>query len=62
MYAYGNHICVKIVETNLVIIDFGVVATFITNSNPIKAHLEYVKWVEKNLELDFGTTCVIVLF
>jgi hypothetical protein len=69
MYAYGNHIRVKNVETNLVIINFGVVATFTTmcklsgqDSSPIKVILEYVGWVEKTLELDYGTTCVIVLF
>jgi len=69
MYAYGNHICVKSAKTNLVIMDFGVVATFTTMCkssgqyrSPIKADLEYVGWVEENLELDYGTTCVIVLF
>jgi hypothetical protein len=68
MYAYGNHIRVKNVETNLVTMDSGVVATFTTmckssgqDSSPIKANLEYVGWVEKILELDYGT-CVIVLF
>jgi hypothetical protein len=54
MYAYGNHIHVKSVETNLVKMDFGVVVTFTTmckssgqDSSPIKAYLEYVGWVEE---------------
>jgi hypothetical protein len=68
MYAYGNHIHVKNVETNLVKMDSRVASTFTTmckssgqDSSPIKADLEYVGWVEKILELDYGTTCVIVL-
>jgi hypothetical protein len=31
-------------------------------NNPIKVELEYVEQVEEILELDYGTTCVIVLF
>ncbi len=69
MYAYGNHIRVKSVETNLVTMCFGVAITFTTmcksngqDSSPIKANLEYVGWFEEILELDYGTTCVIVLF
>jgi hypothetical protein len=69
MYAYGNHICVKSVETNLVTMDSGVTPTFTKmckssgqDSSPIKVDLEYVGWVEESLELDYGTTCVIVLF
>jgi ABC-type maltose transport system permease subunit len=68
MYAYGNHICVKNAKTNLVTMDSRIVATFTTMckssgqySSPIKAYLEYVGWVEESLELDYGTTCVIVL-
>jgi cytochrome c len=69
MYAYGHHIRVKNVETNLVTMDSRVASTFTTmckssgqDSSPIKAYLEYVGWVEEILELDYGTTCVIVLF
>jgi hypothetical protein len=47
--------------------DFRVAATFTTmckssgqDSSPIKVDLEYVRWVEEILELDYGTTCVIV--
>jgi hypothetical protein len=69
MYAYGNHIREKSAKTNLVTMDFGVAATFTTmckpsgqDYSPIKAYLEYVGWIEEKLELDYGTTCVIVLF
>ncbi len=69
MYTYGNHICLKKIKTNLVIVHFRIVPTFITMckssgqvNNPIKVELEYVEWVEEILELDYGTTCVIVLF
>jgi len=53
----------------LVTMDSIVVLTFTTmckssgpDSSPIKAVLEYVGWVEEILELDYGTTCIIVLF
>ncbi len=59
----------KSAKTNLVTMDSIVVVTFTTmckssglDSSPIKAVLEYVGWVEEILELDYGTTCVIVLF
>ncbi len=59
----------KSAETNLVTMDSIVVITFTTmckssglDSTLIKAVLEYVGSVEKILELDYGTTCVIVLF
>jgi hypothetical protein len=49
--------------------DFGVAITFTImckssgqDNSPIKVDLEYVGWVEEILELDYGTTCVIVLF
>jgi hypothetical protein len=68
MYAYGNHIRVKSAEINLVTVDSKVAATFTTmcksseqDSSPIRAYLEYVGSIEESLELDYGTTCVIVL-
>jgi hypothetical protein len=69
MYTYGNHIHLKSVKTNLVIVHFRIVPTFITMcksngqvNNPIKVELEYIEWFEEILELDYGATCVIVLF
>jgi hypothetical protein len=68
MYTYGNHNRLKTIKTNLVIVHFKIVPTFVTMckssgqvNNPIKVELEYVEWVEEILELDYGT-CVIVLF
>ena len=68
MYAYGNHIRVKSAETNLVTMDSGVAAVFgttcrssVNDRNPIEAEVEYVGYVEEILELNYGTTCVIVL-
>jgi hypothetical protein len=62
-YAYGNHIRVKSVETNLVIMDSGVAAVFgttcrsnVNDKNPIEAEVEYVGYVEEILELNYGTT------
>lgn len=59
MYTYENH--VKNVKINLVTMDFGMVATFTTMCNsigqenmPIKANLEYVRWIQDILELDYG--------
>jgi hypothetical protein len=64
-YAYGNHIRVKSAETNLVTMDSGVATIFGTpcrsNVNPIEAEVESVGYVEEILELNYGTTCVIVL-
>jgi hypothetical protein len=58
MYTYENH--VKNVMISLVTVDFGVVATFTTMCNsigqknmPIKVNLEYVRWIEDILELDY---------
>jgi hypothetical protein len=55
MYTYGNHICLKKVKTNLVIVHFRIVPTFITMckssgqvNNPIKVELEYVEWLKKS--------------
>jgi hypothetical protein len=69
MYTYGNHIHLKSVKNNLVIVHFRIVPTFITMcksngqvNNPIKVELEYIEWFEEILELDYGATCVIVLF
>jgi hypothetical protein len=69
MYTYGNHIRLKSVKANLVIVHFRIVLAFITMckssqqvNNPIKVELEYVEWVEEILELDYGARCVIVLF
>jgi ABC-type maltose transport system permease subunit len=69
MYAYGNYIHLKSIKTNLVIAHFRIVPTFITMcksseqiNNLVKIELEYVEWVEEFLELDYGATCVIVLF
>jgi hypothetical protein len=67
-YAYGNHIRVKSVETNLLSMDSRVAAVFgttcrsnVNDRNPIEADVEYVGYVEEILELNYGTTCVIVL-
>ncbi len=54
----------KNVKISLVTMDFGVVATFTTMCNPIgqentpiKVDLEYVKWIENILELDYDMCC-----
>jgi hypothetical protein len=67
-YAYGNHIRVKSVETNLVTMDSGVATIFgtpcrsnVNDRNSIEAEVESVGYVEEILELNYGTTCVIVL-
>ena len=67
-YAYGSHIRVKSVKTNLVTMDSGFAAVFgttcrsnVNDRNPIEVEVEYIGYVEEILELNYGTTCVIVL-
>jgi hypothetical protein len=68
MFAYGNHIRVRSAETHLVTMDSGVAAVFgttcrssVNDKNPVNVDVEYVGYVEEILELNYGTTCVIVL-
>jgi hypothetical protein len=58
----------KSVETNLVTIVSGIAAIFettcrssVNDRNLIEAEVEYVGYMEEILELNYGTTCVIVL-
>jgi hypothetical protein len=68
MYAFGNHICVVIVEEHLTTSDNGVVAMFEqvcvlgpNDQRPIVANLECVGWVKKILELNNGVKNIVVL-
>jgi hypothetical protein len=69
IFAYGNHIRVRSAKTqHLVTMDSGVAAVFgttcrssVNNKNPVNVDVEYVEYVEEILELNYGTTCVIVL-
>jgi hypothetical protein len=68
IFAYGNHIHVKSAETHLVTMDSRVAAVFrttcrssVNDKNPVNVDVEYVGYVEEIMELNYGTTCVIVL-
>jgi hypothetical protein len=68
MFAFGNHNCVSNAEEHLTTFDSGVVATFEqecrsgpNDQKPILAKLEYVRWVEKILELNYGVLKTMVL-
>ena len=69
MYAYGNHIRVRNVESNMHMCDSGVVATFLqachasNNSQNVRTtNLEYIGWVEKIIGVDYGEFELIVLY
>ncbi len=68
MYAFGNHIHVAIIEKYLTTHDNGVVATFEqacvswpNDQRLIITKLEYVGWVEKILELNYGVLNIVIL-
>jgi len=61
MYAYGNHIRIASVKKHLTTYDSGIDVTFeqtcvsgLNDHRPITAKLEYVGWVEKILQLNYG--------
>ena len=69
MYAYGNHIRVRSVESNMNTCDSGVAATFLqayrTSSNfrnVQTTNLEYIGWVEEIIGVDYGEFELIVLY
>jgi hypothetical protein len=69
MYAYGNHIRVRSVESNMNTCDSGVAATFMqachasNNSRNIwTKNLEYIGWVEEIIGIDYGEFELIVLY
>jgi len=68
MWAFGNHLRVAAVESNLRTCDSGVAATFhrpcrssVGDTNPVSADIEYVGHVEEIVELDYGGLCVVLL-
>ncbi len=62
MYAYGNHIRVVSVKEHLTTYVSGIVATFEqTCVLRLNEKLEYVGWVEKILELNYGILNIVVL-
>jgi hypothetical protein len=68
MYAFGNHIHVVSAKEHLTTHDNGVVATFeqafVSRPNdqrPFIAKLDYVRWVEEILELNYGVLNIVVL-
>ena len=61
MYAFGNHICVHTAEGILTTVDYVVAATFfqhcqssVHDTNFKAANLEYVRWMEEILAVDYG--------
>lgn len=67
IYVFGNHICVVNVEELLTISDYGRITTFeqvISRPNDQKlivVNLQYLRWVEKKLELNYAVLNIIVL-
>ena len=68
MYAFENHIRVQSAEWTLTTCDCGVAATFFQNcrssvraKNMKAAKLEYVRWVEEILTVDYGRYELVVL-
>ena len=69
MYAFGNHICVHTTEGSLTTVDSAVVATFsqhcqssVHDMNFKAANLEYVRWMEEILAVDYGRFVLVVLY
>lgn len=69
MYAYGNHLRVRSVESNMNTCDSGVAATFLqacrasnNDRNVRTANLEYIGWVEEIIGVDYGEFELIVLY
>ena len=69
MYAFENHIRVRSAEGTLTTCDCGVAATFSQNcrssghaKNIKAANLEYVRWVEEILVVDYGRYKLVVLY
>jgi hypothetical protein len=69
IYAYGNHIRVRSVESNMNTCDSGVATTFLqacrasNNSRNVRtSNLEYIGWVEEIIGIDCGEFELIVLY
>jgi hypothetical protein len=69
MWAFENHVRMASAKNHLLIVDFGVAATFEQECcshskswNQMLAFIEYVGWIEKIFELDYGRFQTIVLF
>ena len=69
MYAYGNHIRVRSVESNINTCDSGVAATFLqacharnSSRNVRTTNLEYIGWVEEIIGVDYSEFELIVLY
>ena len=69
IYAFGNHISVHSAEGTLTTVDFGVATTFFQHfwssiyaMNLKAANLEYVRWVEEILAVDYGMYELVVLY
>ena len=69
MYAYGNHIQVRSVESNMNTCDSGVAATFLqvcrasnSSRNVRTLNLEYIGWVEELIGVDYGEFELIILY
>jgi hypothetical protein len=68
MYAFGNHIHVASAKEHLTTFGNGVATTFeqacVLRPNDqrlVIAKLDYVKWVEEILELNYGVLNIVVL-
>ena len=59
MKAYGMHIRCRSVEASRTTMDSGVHATFTDDAG--EETEEYVGWIEEILELEYRSTCVVVL-
>jgi hypothetical protein len=69
MYAFENHLQVANVKKQFSIANSRVAITFkqeccshSNDPNPIMASIEYIGWIEKNLELNYGLFQTIVFF
>ena len=69
MYAYGNHIRFRNIESNMNTCDSGVAATFLqacrasnNDRNVWTANLEYIGWVEEIIGVDYREFDLIVLY
>lgn len=68
MYEFGNHLQMASVERHLSCLNLGVATMFeqkcrshLNDKNPVVASLEYVGWIEKILEFDYGRFQIVVL-
>ena len=69
MYAYGNHIRVRNIESNMNTCDSGVAAIFLQacrvsndDQNVRTTNLEYIGWMEEIIGVDYGEFEFIVLY